>query len=1370
MGGPLSRARTPRHALLAVLCSAALLFGIALGTAAPAVADTARGTISGTLTVAGEVPKEWGYVEVMRYDDARDQYFEVRSARMDPVDGSYSLQVAPGTYRLHFVALWAVGEYFPDQSRVWTADDVVVAPDGTVSASADLAARTGIYGTLADPVSGRVGYSARVVAVNTATHLHATAERLSDGSYFVGGRRTGIRGGIPTGTYRLDLNHVSGHSSYVAQYFPEVPESDGPGAAATIDYTVGDVVTGKDATVHAGSTLAGQLTTSSGVGVRCQLSAQRVGPDSYVTRTARSTYAGKFSITGLNPGDYRLTATRCYLGDAYDTTFSYDGDATLTADPATAVITVGVDQTLTLPDTLVLPVDGSTSGTYVQVSGHVARPAGSGQVTVQMYRVLDGGGYDYAGGTRVGSSGNYGLDVLAGGTYVVAFQRLTAQTLLAAQVYDGKADAAGLDGGTRVPVADQDVQLTDATLVAGGHLTGQLTSSGSVPLANCRVYAAPVVTGMAGRSAVSADDGSFDIAGLSTGDYQLRVAPGGGCSRSWEYYDGDGTLTRKHGHATAIPAIIGQTVALGGLVETLGGSISGHVTLPADANGRDHTVQLINLATGRVIRWTQVADDASYSFNRIGPGSYAVAFARVSGTTLAAQYWHRRDESVGLGGADPIALAMSQDVTGVDAMLTAGATLSGTVTNSAGTPLAGCRVRAMDPAGVLHGTHARTDDTGAFALTGLSTGAFRIVVSGGATTCPRAGDQWLQSTDGTLGSFATAIAEPVTAGQADALPTALVYADAATITGAIKIADDLPTNHCWSCYVFSAHLSVIDTATGRVVARRFYDKLDDDGRTFTVTGLAPGSYRLDFNRSSESSWLAPAYFANVPEPAGADAAQVVTVAAGATFHGGTQTMQVGGTIKGHVVDANGDPLDCMVVAFAADGSLSSRTAYSNLRHYPGLFEDHGLATAGYDLGVRCYTDAGYYGWMYYTGPSGQLTTDVTRAMPISSTLGQTVTLANPLVYAPNATPVIANTVAPVVSGTARVGAVLTADAGSWLPSPDGVSYQWLRNGTPIDGATASTYTVVSADLGATIGVQVTAHKAGYDDAAMSSAPTGTVVAGSLTATAAPGITGTARVGATLTGSTGTWAPAPDGFAYRWLADGTAIAGATGTTYVPTAAEAGKAITFEVTASKVGFTDAVATSAATSAVAEGTITNTVLPKVTGTAKVGSTLTASSGTWSVTGLTLAHQWTRDGSPIAGATGATYVLKAADAGTSVAVRVTASRTGYASSTATSAAVTVAKLPSRTRVGGPKTPKAGHKVSFTVTVGGTGVVNPTGRIVIKDGSRKVATLTLTAAKHGKVVVSLAFKKGRHKLTASYLGNGHVAASKSSALAVTAG
>lgn len=67
-------------------------------------------------------------------------------------------------------------------------------------------------------------------------------------------------------------------------------------------------------------------------------------------------------------------------------------------------------------------------------------------------------------------------------------------------------------------------------------------------------------------------------------------------------------------------------------------------------------------------------------------------------------------------------------------------------------------------------------------------------------------------------------------------------------------------------------------------------------------------------------------------------------------------------------------------------------------------------------------------------------------------------------------------------------------------------------------------------------------------------------------------------------------------------------------------------------------------------------NTTAPFVSGTATVGSTLTCTQGNWTYVPTAYAYQWLRNNANIAGATASTRVLVAADSGTNISCRVTA------------------------------------------------------------------------------------------------------------------
>jgi hypothetical protein len=75
-------------------------------------------------------------------------------------------------------------------------------------------------------------------------------------------------------------------------------------------------------------------------------------------------------------------------------------------------------------------------------------------------------------------------------------------------------------------------------------------------------------------------------------------------------------------------------------------------------------------------------------------------------------------------------------------------------------------------------------------------------------------------------------------------------------------------------------------------------------------------------------------------------------------------------------------------------------------------------------------------------------------------------------------PVPVNVVAPVISGTARIGETLSCTTGTWGGSPASYAYQWQSAGVDILGATSSTYLTAFDDAGKAITCKVTATSSG----------------------------------------------------------------------------------------------------------------------------------------------------------------------------------------------------------------------------------------------------------------------------------------------------
>jgi hypothetical protein len=275
----------------------------------------------------------------------------------------------------------------------------------------------------------------------------------------------------------------------------------------------------------------------------------------------------------------------------------------------------------------------------------------------------------------------------------------------------------------------------------------------------------------------------------------------------------------------------------------------------------------------------------------------------------------------------------------------------------------------------------------------------------------------------------------------------------------------------------------------------------------------------------------------------------------------------------------------------------------------------------------------------------------------------------------------ANTQLPSISGSAVAGQMLSASAGTWT-SPATYTYQWLRcdstggSCVSISGATGTTYVLISADVGKTLRVTVTATNDAGTSSPATSAQTAKVAGTLPQNTTPPTFTPTSglEVGGTVTlASKGGWTgiPTPTKWTYQWqscdysrtCAD---ISGATATSYTLTVDQANLYIRLAVTAGNICTSGCGSTTAysseSTSTVASTAPVNTSPPTILGTAQTGLTLTATTGTWNSTAW-YAYQWLLCDSTganctvIVNATTSAYTVQQTDVGATIRIRVTAS-----------------------------------------------------------------------------------------------------------------
>jgi hypothetical protein len=255
---------------------------------------------------------------------------------------------------------------------------------------------------------------------------------------------------------------------------------------------------------------------------------------------------------------------------------------------------------------------------------------------------------------------------------------------------------------------------------------------------------------------------------------------------------------------------------------------------------------------------------------------------------------------------------------------------------------------------------------------------------------------------------------------------------------------------------------------------------------------------------------------------------------------------------------------------------------------------------------------------------------------------------------------------PKISGTAAVGKTLKIDMNGWTVGGGQRTYYWTVDGNSVSDSNAPL--VITPELvGKQVRLNVTVSRDGYYTVARSTPLTAKVAKGTIGTTPTPKITGSRVVGSTLTSTAGTWSTGTE-LTYKWKRNGVTILEATSTTYAQVAADLGKKITVSVTGTKPGYTTVTKTSSAPSATLgafDAPVPTISVPAET----VGSTFTASVGTWAPKASTYTYQWYREGVAISKATAKTYKTVDADVAKGITVKVTGKKTGYKTATVASA-----------------------------------------------------------------------------------------------------
>jgi hypothetical protein len=295
------------------------------------------------------------------------------------------------------------------------------------------------------------------------------------------------------------------------------------------------------------------------------------------------------------------------------------------------------------------------------------------------------------------------------------------------------------------------------------------------------------------------------------------------------------------------------------------------------------------------------------------------------------------------------------------------------------------------------------------------------------------------------------------------------------------------------------------------------------------------------------------------------------------------------------------------------------------------------------------------------------------AQTLQGTAGGTAVYGLPLLVAPA---LVSPAPTPTVAGGPTVGQVVAASPGTWQAGTT-FSYQWLRDGIPIDGATGATYTLATSDGGHEISVSMTGKITGdLTTTRMATTRTSAAVAAlplHMAALSHAQDSGQVTYGHPVTLSTvlsDTSTQTSLGAAAvqlqresgsTWVTVTNVVtngSGAASTALAPAGATTFRWYVAARTTATVAYPAAASASFSVNVVLAG-----ATPTITGVARAGRTLTAHAGKWMPSGVRFAYQWYAGRSAIKGAKKATLKLSNAWVGKAITVRVTGTQGGYVS-----------------------------------------------------------------------------------------------------------
>jgi len=510
--------------------------------------------------------------------------------------------------------------------------------------------------------------------------------------------------------------------------------------------------------------------------------------------------------------------------------------------------------------------------------------------------------------TTTNAGGEYTMAALAGGEYTIEFSPSDGANYLT-QYYDDKSSIS--EAGLVTVSAGGKVSGIDATMAAGGEITGTVTSASSkAALAEVEVCPQSANGAYDGQCTWTSSSGEYTLAGLATGKYDVGFYPSYGSNYLEQYYDGKSSLaeaepvTVEAGHTTTGIAAAMQT----------GGEVTGKVTSASSSAAIDGIEVCLLTASGDYEGYCTTTDSSGeYTIVGLNTGEYKVEFSATGGANYVTQYYNGVLSS---SEAEVLSVQAGHAASGIDAAMAEGGRIAGTVTSAATEAAIGDISVCADPVGGGTGECASTNSAGEYTIVALATGEYTVYFSGYP--------DYLYQDYG--GGTVPVTADATTPG----INAALV--EGGQITGKVTSASGkAPLSGIEVCPLSTAGYNDGGCAS------------TNSSGEYTIFGLAAGEYKVEFY-IYEGTYFTQYYDGK----SSAAEAAMITVTAGATTSGIDAAMVEGGKITGKVTSAatKAGVGDVYVCADEQGTEIYGRCTYTNAA---GEYTISGLSASQYSI-------------------------------------------------------------------------------------------------------------------------------------------------------------------------------------------------------------------------------------------------------------------------------------------------------------------------------------------------------------------------------------------------------------------------------------